>query len=189
MRQRQQNIRYHDLHKVCEHYFGPPRQSGSSHAVFKAPWQGDPRVNIQNDKGNAKAYQVRQVLKAIDKKEGQVMDTIERARVEVSHYTYRVAWSVEDDEFVATVAEFPSLSWLAPSQVQALEGLGALLADVIADMQQQSEDVPEPISERNYSGKFNLRLGEKLHREVALHAAEENLSINQWVIRKLMANP
>jgi fructose-specific component phosphotransferase system IIB-like protein len=37
--------------------------------VFKTPWRGDPRVNIQNDKGKAKAYQVRQVLKAIDKKE------------------------------------------------------------------------------------------------------------------------
>jgi hypothetical protein len=54
---------------VCEHYFGEPRQTSGSHAVFKTPWPGDPRVNIQNDKGKAKAYQVRQVLKAIDKKE------------------------------------------------------------------------------------------------------------------------
>jgi len=52
-------------------------------------------------------------------------------------------------------------------------------------MKEQGEDVPEP---RSYSGKFNLRLGEKLHREVALHAAEENLSINQWVVRKLIAD-
>ncbi|MEI6371653.1 MAG: hypothetical protein WCO49_18400 [Nostocales cyanobacterium ELA608] len=29
------------------------------------PWGGDPRVNIQNDKGKAKRYQVRQVLDAI----------------------------------------------------------------------------------------------------------------------------
>ena len=117
------------------------------------------------------------------------MDTMERPPVEVSHYTYRVAWSAEDDEFVATVAEFPSLSWLASSQVQALEGLEALLADVVVDMEEQGEEVPEPISERSYSGKFNLRLGEKLHREVALRAAEEDLSINQWVVRKLMAQP
>ncbi|MFF5176596.1 toxin HicA [Micromonospora sp. NPDC000316] len=54
---------------MCEHYFGKPRQVGTSHAVFKMPWAGDPRVNIQDDKGKAKAYQVRQVLKAIDKKE------------------------------------------------------------------------------------------------------------------------
>jgi hypothetical protein len=60
-------VRFADLAKVCEHFFGPPRQSGSSHAVFKTPWPGDPRVNIQNDKGKAKAYQVRQVVEAIAK--------------------------------------------------------------------------------------------------------------------------
>ncbi|MDO5741166.1 MAG: toxin HicA [Ornithinimicrobium sp.] len=63
------NLRYEDLVKVCEHYFGPPRTSGGSHAVFKTPWPGDPRVNVQNDHGKAKPYQVRQVLAAIDKKE------------------------------------------------------------------------------------------------------------------------
>jgi hypothetical protein len=55
--------------KVCVHYFGEPRRHGSSHAVFKPPWPGDPRVNIQSDKGRAKAYQVRQVLRAIAKLE------------------------------------------------------------------------------------------------------------------------
>ena len=60
-------VRFHDLKKVCEHFFGAARQSGSSHAVFKTPWSGNPRVNIQDDKGKAKAYQVRQVLDAIEK--------------------------------------------------------------------------------------------------------------------------
>ena len=64
------NVRYADLHRVCEHYFGTPRQRGTSHVVFKTPWPGDPRVNIQNEKGRAKPYQVRQVLKAIDKLQG-----------------------------------------------------------------------------------------------------------------------
>jgi hypothetical protein len=63
-------VRFSDLKKVCEHYFGEPRQSGTSHAVFKMPWAGDPRVNIQNEKGKAKPYQVRQVLEAIKKLEG-----------------------------------------------------------------------------------------------------------------------
>lgn len=69
MRANPNNIRYGDLRKVCEHYFGPPRTSGGSHAVFRTPWPGDPRVNIQNDHGKAKPYQVRQVLAAIEKKE------------------------------------------------------------------------------------------------------------------------
>lgn len=61
------NVKFLDLCKVCEFYFGKPRQSGSSHSVYKTPWQGDPRVNIQNNKGKAKAYQVKQVLKAVER--------------------------------------------------------------------------------------------------------------------------
>lgn len=67
MRREPASIRFADLFKVCERHFGRPRQSASSHAIFKTPWPGDPRVNIQNDKGKAKVYQVRQVLLAIDK--------------------------------------------------------------------------------------------------------------------------
>jgi len=65
MRESPAQIRYVDLYKVCVAYFGEPRQSASSHAVFKTPWPGDPRVNIQNAKGKAKPYQVRQVLIAL----------------------------------------------------------------------------------------------------------------------------
>ena len=60
-------IRFTDVCRVCDHYFGPPRQTGTSHRVYKTPWQGDPRVNIQGAKGKAKAYQVQQILKAIER--------------------------------------------------------------------------------------------------------------------------
>jgi len=71
MRQNPKGIRFRDLCKVCEFYFGEPRQVGSSHRVYKTPWPGDPRVNLQNDKGMAKAYQVKQVLQAIERLEKQ----------------------------------------------------------------------------------------------------------------------
>jgi hypothetical protein len=68
MRSSPQNVSFGDLRSVYVHFFGEPRQAGTSHAVFKTPWPGDPRVNIQRSKGGkAKPYQVRQVLKAIDK--------------------------------------------------------------------------------------------------------------------------
>lgn len=67
MRSGPAQISFADLYKVCVAYFGKPRQSASSHAIFKTPWPGDPRVNIQNDKGKAKPYQVRQVLLAIER--------------------------------------------------------------------------------------------------------------------------
>jgi hypothetical protein len=69
MRREPANVRYSDLEKVCEEYFGKPRQTGTSHAIFKTPWVGNPRINIQDDKGKAKPYQVRQVLLAIEKLE------------------------------------------------------------------------------------------------------------------------
>ena len=69
MKQSPGNIRFRDLSKVCDHFFGTPRQSGTSHRVYKMPWQGDPRINIQNAKGMAKAYQVKQVLLAVSRLE------------------------------------------------------------------------------------------------------------------------
>jgi hypothetical protein len=69
MRREPANVRFSELKKVCRHFFGDPRQDGTSHAVFKTPWIGDPRINIQDAKGKAKPYQVRQVLLAIDKLE------------------------------------------------------------------------------------------------------------------------
>jgi hypothetical protein len=44
---------------ICEAFFGEPRQNGTSHLIFKMPWQGDPRVNVQDAAGKAKPYQVR----------------------------------------------------------------------------------------------------------------------------------
>jgi predicted RNA binding protein YcfA (HicA-like mRNA interferase family) len=62
-------VRFSDLCKVCEHFFGQARQKQGSHRIYKTPWIGDPRVNIQNDKGTSKTYQVKQVLKAIERME------------------------------------------------------------------------------------------------------------------------
>jgi len=67
MKRNPKGVSYSDLCKVCDHYFGEARQSGSSHRIYKTPWPGDPRVNNQNDRGMAKAYQVKQVLKAVER--------------------------------------------------------------------------------------------------------------------------
>ncbi len=71
-----QDIRFSDLCLVCDRYVGKARQSKTSHRVYKTPWPGDPRVNIQDSRGKAKAHQVKQVLLAIE-------------RLEVAHGTQR----------------------------------------------------------------------------------------------------
>ena len=63
------SVKFSQLVKVCEFYFGAPRQKGTSHQIYKTPWAGDPRINIQNNNGMAKVYQIKQVLLAIRKLE------------------------------------------------------------------------------------------------------------------------
>jgi hypothetical protein len=69
MAQNPRGVSFVDLCKVCEFYFGEPRLRRGSHRIYRTPWQGDPRINIQNHKGKAKAYQVKQVLRAIERLE------------------------------------------------------------------------------------------------------------------------
>jgi hypothetical protein len=69
MKRNPKDVGFAVLCKVCENFFGKPRKSASSHRVYRTPWQGDPRINIQNHKGKAKAYQVKQVLLALEKLE------------------------------------------------------------------------------------------------------------------------
>jgi predicted HicB family RNase H-like nuclease len=108
---------------------------------------------------------------------------------DVSHYTYRVMWSADDEEFVATCVEFPSLSWLASTQSKALKGIDALVAEVVADLAASREEIPTPIADRRFSGKFNVRVGERLHRELTLQATEAGLSLNQYLVSRLSSTP
>jgi len=60
------NVKFDDLLKICTEYFGNPRIKGSHH-IFKMPWKGDPRINIQKEGKMAKPYQAKLVLKALEK--------------------------------------------------------------------------------------------------------------------------
>jgi len=65
-----EQVRFADLVALCTRYFGKPRIAGSHH-IFKMPWPGDPRINLQRDGSFAKPYQVRQAKKAIDRWEAE----------------------------------------------------------------------------------------------------------------------
>ena len=104
-----------------------------------------------------------------------------------SHYSYRVTWSPEDGEYVATCAEFPSLSWLDEDEVEALRGIRNLVAETIQDMRANGEPVPQPLADREYSGKFVVRTTPDVHRRLTIEAAEAKVSLNRYVNAKLAA--
>ena len=105
----------------------------------------------------------------------------------LDHYTYRVPWSAEDAEHVGLCAEFASLSWLAPTPEKALSGIRAVVADVVKDLRASGELVPDTIAERRYSGELRVRIPPLVHRQLALQAAEEGVSLNRLASAKLAA--
>lgn len=105
--------------------------------------------------------------------------------VNYEHYTYRVTWSAEDQEYVGLCAEFPSLSYLDENRDVALDGIVDVVRQVVEDMTGNNEPIPEPIAEKSYSGKFQVRIPPYLHRMLAIQAAEEGVSLNRYISSKL----
>ncbi|KAA0978626.1 toxin-antitoxin system HicB family antitoxin [Paeniglutamicibacter gangotriensis] len=101
------------------------------------------------------------------------------------HYRYSVQWSPADEEFVATVAEFPSLSWLDADQLRAIQGVEQLVSDIIVDLVESGEEVPPPLASRTFSGRLNLRVDPELHRRLATKAINEGISINRYAAQLL----
>lgn len=103
----------------------------------------------------------------------------------VEHYHFSVCWSEEDEAYLARVAEFRSLSAHGDSMEEALQELQSLMRFVIDDLKASGEYIPEPLSQRDYSGRFNVRTPKDLHRKLSMKAAQEQVSLNQYIVNKL----
>ena len=101
------------------------------------------------------------------------------------HYTYRVHWSAEDEEYVGTVAELPSVSWLAADRPEAFVGIQRVAEEIVTEMQAAGEEPPAAIADKHYSGKFQVRLPEEVHRRLATRAAEQGVSLNALASSRL----
>ena len=105
--------------------------------------------------------------------------------IQNDHYTYRVTWSDDDQEYIGLCAEFPSLSWLASSPEASLRGIRSVVADVVTDMTRSKEPIPEALASRRFSGKFMVRVPPDVHRELTVEAAEAGVSLNRLATVKL----
>ena len=105
--------------------------------------------------------------------------------VDCQHYTFRVIWSAEDQEFVGLCAEFPSLSYLDQDQIVALKGVTGLVKDLVNTLESEQEQVPIPLSVRSYSGNLEIQITPELHRNLAIAAAEQNVDLNQLISDRL----
>jgi predicted HicB family RNase H-like nuclease len=106
--------------------------------------------------------------------------------MDAKFYTYRVFWSDEDQEFVGLCTEFPGMSWLDEDHQKAFSGIVALVQECIEDLKANNETIPEPLSKKQYTGKFMVRIPPDQHRELAIQAAEQGVSLNRLVSSKLV---
>jgi len=100
-------------------------------------------------------------------------------------YAYRVIWSDSDQAYVGLCVEFPNLSWLAGTPEAALKGIRSVVAEGIKIMKADGDSIPEPLSNKKYSGKFSVRIPPEVHRNLSIQAAEEGVSLNRFISAKL----
>ena len=100
-------------------------------------------------------------------------------------YLYTVGWSEEDNAFVARIAEFPSLAAHGATQEEALREIRDVVNFVLNDLKEADEPIPEPFGKRSFSGRLVLRMPEYMHRQLALEAMQQGISLNQLLNLKL----
>jgi predicted HicB family RNase H-like nuclease len=103
-------------------------------------------------------------------------------------YIYSVLSSPEDAAFIGRVLEFPSLAAHGETQEEALREIRSVVEYALEDLRDSGEPAPEPLSKRPFSGTLNLRMAKHLHRQLAIEAAQEGVSLNQWINNKLAAS-
>ncbi|MCV7329859.1 type II toxin-antitoxin system HicB family antitoxin [Mycobacterium cookii] len=107
----------------------------------------------------------------------------------MNRYTYRAEWSSEHREYVGRCLELPWLSQWAPTMRQAIAAVEKAVDEYLAECEAEERDAPRPVTDRNFSGKFLVRTSPSLHAKLAVEAAEQNVSMNQWVVQKLSDRP
>ncbi len=104
----------------------------------------------------------------------------------MNRYTYRAEWSSEFGEYIGRCLELPWLSQRAPTLREAIAGVEQAVNDYLAE---REGDIPRPLTDRKFSGRFIVRTSPMLHARLAVEAAEQNVSMNQWVVSKLADRP
>ena len=96
-------------------------------------------------------------------------------------YTRMLVPDPEDGGFVAEVLELPGCLSQGDTPEEAYANLEEAMAGWIAVSLEAGHAIPEPIGASEYSGRFALRISSELHRQAALRAMREGISLNQWI--------
>ncbi|MGW0161287.1 type II toxin-antitoxin system HicB family antitoxin [Mycobacterium sp. NPDC003323] len=104
----------------------------------------------------------------------------------MTEYTYRAMWSPNDASYIGTCLEFPGLRGRGQTAGAAVAAIEKLVNEDVAAAVATGWEPPESLTDREYSGRFVLRVSPELHARLRVEAAEQQVSLNQWVVRLLV---
>lgn len=107
----------------------------------------------------------------------------------MTEYTYRAEWSPERRSYIGSCLEFPQLFAVGLTAAEAVATMEQKVADEVRERLACEMSLPESLTDRRYSGKFVLRTSQTMHAKLSVEAAEQGVSLNQWVVQKLAARP
>lgn len=88
---------------------------------------------------------------------------------------------VEDDgAWVASVPDLPGCNSYGATVAEAVENVQKVKALWIESQYNSDGDIPEPIDEDEFSGRFVLRIPKVLHRTLAYEARKQGVSLNHY---------
>ncbi len=105
----------------------------------------------------------------------------------MNRYTYRAEWSSEFREYISRCLELPWMSQRAPTLTEAIASIERAVDEYLTE--RDGVGVPQPLTDRKFSGRFVVRTSPMLHARLTVEAAEQNVSMNQWVVQKLADRP
>jgi predicted HicB family RNase H-like nuclease len=94
----------------------------------------------------------------------------------------------EDGDWLAHFVELPNVSAFSDSPEKAVDELRVAWEGVKASYRKHGESIPVAPKKKNYSGQFNVRIDKRLHRALAVEAAQVGVSLNALVAQKLAKN-
>ena len=103
-------------------------------------------------------------------------------------YKIEIEPDVEDGGFVISFPELPGCITCADTIEQALTNAADAKKCWLEAAIEDGLSIPEPNTNKKYSGQFKLRLPKQLHKSLAEHSAQEGVSMNQYCVYLLSKN-
>ncbi len=96
-------------------------------------------------------------------------------------YMVSIRWSEKDKAYIAEVPELPGCATYGKTYEQAVRNARDAIETWIEGARESKYQIPEPLAERKFSGKFITRINPDLHRELTIKAKTEGKTLNGFV--------